>query len=150
MEAPVRDQQAFKCSVDFNGSLNTSSLSVSNVQSCLSSLVAILVQVATPLVRLARIVIVAISPLQQIITSEMGHPPLQHKQASSPGPKSAAEILTKRHGPLMFPTQLPGVRMNSLQIAEETCVSCVPFFDTRADGNPSEGQGQPPASWGKK
>ena len=131
---------------------------------------------ATPLARLARIVIEARSLLQQNFASEMGHPPLQRKRASSPGPKSSsgsvtkthgvvklsklnvcssklqnrwwrkplkrrtkplskhvkeraskarpmsyAEILTERHGRLMFPRKLPGARINSLQVAEETC-----------------------------
>ena len=36
--------------------------------------------------------------------------------------------------PLNFPRQLQDVRISSLQVVEETCVSCVAFFDTRADG----------------
>ena len=47
---------------------------------------------ATPLARLARIVIAARSLLQQNFASEMGHPPLQRKRASSPGPKSSARM----------------------------------------------------------
>ena len=62
------------------------------------------------------------------------------ERASKARPMSYAEILTERYGRLIFPTHLSGARINSLQVAEETIRASVPSFDTRADGDRSEGQ----------